>query len=276
MEANILAGTYCFSNELMFEKSLTEISDPDTKVKKIRTCYLFDTDWEISEGPDTIEVTLFFRIGVIFDYLCNKTNYIKTEYKTFPCQKRHLLYKKQLKNFVSDKKIKKYFIHNLNNILFSTYSLDNNEEILTVTCNIEGIILTEYHHNFWVGNELNLQPPSRPENYDWEHILKNINIKDAVILFESLLTLIKGICSEKSNKSSHPKMSADEVSVSQTENTPSQNHDNKELEDLKKLVLKLRHELEEKNYIISGLLKYINNRKNPSLEGFSLPKDIKL
>ena len=274
METNILAGTYCFNNELMFETNLAEISYAVFCLKKKRECYLSDVDWASKETADTIELTLFFNIGILFDFLCPKTQDMKTGYKKIPCQKKLLIYKKQLKKLAPDTKARKYFIHNLNNTLFSTYTLDSGEEVLSVTASIEGIILTQYHHNFWVCNEVNLRPPSRHENYDWKNILRNINIHDTIILFESLLTLVKGICSEKPFRPARlPEKSSCSASVSPVKNTlPQSSNNNQKSEELEKLVTQLKKELNERDYIIDGLLKYIGNRKNPSSEGFSLPE----
>ncbi|NMA67496.1 MAG: hypothetical protein GX957_14900 [Clostridiaceae bacterium] len=262
MKTNIIAGNYCFSDELMFETNLAGISDADTVIEKIRVCHLYDLDYQGTEDPDTIELTLFFHIGILFDYLCPKSQSIKTDYKRIPCQKKLLLFKKQFPNF-PDIKTKKYFVHNISNTLFNTWTQDG-DDILTVTAKIEGIILTEYHHNFWICKELDLQPPSKPESYDWTHIMKNINIKDTVILFESLLTLMKGICSEKSDKASLlPELKEHKV-LPPIRNIAPQKLDKNQCPDkLNNLVLKLKKELNEKDYIINGLLKYLN--KPPSL-----------
>ena len=261
-EADFFAEPYFFTNEIMFEGNLYELTDSDTQISKIRACYLYDIDYESSENTDNIELKLFFTIGILFEYQCNEPISSKTDLKEFTCQKRLLLSNRKFSHHLSKVNSKKYFINHLSNTTFYTQSLDNGEEMLIVTATIEGIILTEYHYNFWICNELNLPPPTKLESYDWKHILKNINIEDVVMLFENLLILIKRLCSERfDNQIEQSELIPYNKPWVSTKDIISANIEKyQEQDELNNIILQLKKELSDRDYIINGLVRYLYNK----------------
>jgi hypothetical protein len=259
VQANFFAGTYLFPDEVMFEGNLSELADLNSKINKIRACYLCDIDYQSSEYADTIELTLFFTIETLLDYQCNKSQSYETTFKNITCKKKLLLSKNQFAEHFTEMNTKKFFIHHLSNTFFVTQSLDNGDELLTVSATIEGIILLEYHYNFWICNELDLQPPTKLKTYDWKDILENINIGDTIVLFENLLTLIKGLSYDKlDNQIIQPDVIMDNKPRAPTI-TSANTGINREQNEFNNKILELKNELHNRDYIINGLLKCLCN-----------------
>lgn len=242
MQADFFAGTYLFPDEIMFECKLSELTDSNAKISKIQACYLCDTDYQSTENNDSIELIFFFTVVTLFEYKCDGSQLIETGIKKINCKKRLLLSKNQFADHITETNTRKFFINNLCNTNFVTQSLNNGEERLIVSATIKGILLLEYHYSFWICEELDLKPPTKLEAYDWKNILENISIRDTVVLFENLLTLFKKLSDEKLDKQI---------------NRPEKIMDREP--ELYNRISKLTEELNNKDYIINGLLKCIYN-----------------
>lgn len=260
---DFLAGTYVFNDEVMYEGIFSESTNPDVETLKIQDCYLYNADYQSTEKNDAFEIDLRFSIGILYDCRRKSSWLTETEFKEIPCEKKLILNKKKLSERVYDKNTKKYFVHHLKNVRFNTRILDENKVKLTVTATIEGIILTKYHHNFWICDDFNPRPPSKSENLDWKQVLESINIRDTVLMFETLLALVKRLCSERQDYTckrmritSHSNQPAKEPPNCETctnaTNCPNQENT---CEELYNIIRKLNDELKEKDYIIDGLLK---------------------
>lgn len=263
-QADFFAESCFFANEIMFEEYLSELADPGSQVSKIHACYLYDIDYECSENEDAMELTLLFTAGILFDYKCDNSSGNNSKFKEIPCLKKLFLSKKLLSGHFSEAGKKKYFINNLSNTTFYTQSPDNGDEMLVITASIEITILPEYHCNFWVCSKLNLPPPTGIENCDWINILKNINIEDVVMLFENLLTLVKGLCCGKpGNQTLRPGIIPCSEPWNPKKDIACTNINNcRERDELNNAILQLKKEISDRDYIINGLLKYLN-KKDP-------------
>ncbi|HHW22025.1 MAG TPA: hypothetical protein GXX26_03960 [Clostridiaceae bacterium] len=240
-------GSYSFTDEVLFEGNVTDILGDDIEAVKIRNCCLYDISCQTVENPDDMEQTMFFTLEVFCDVRYKQQD-MRVVGKRINGEKKFRIPKKNIREQSLAETGKYYVIQHLNNLSYSVQTSKSRDIILSVTADIEGAILDEPHEDFLICSRINLDPPAEDKVQDWNQLFDSINIKDTVSLFESLLRLVKGVCSENANdKNKEEKDKLEKENMKLTS----------EIYELQKRVNDMKKEINDRGYIINGLLKII-------------------
>lgn len=248
MLSDFFVGKYSFINEVLFEGNITDLLVSDIGIKKIEDCYLYDISYQNKENIDTIELAMLFIIEVFCELNPIKTQEVKTIGQKIFGKKKILISKSIIKDQKHIATNNYHVIQHLNNISFDTKIVENKDVYLTITANIEGMILNEPHEDFWICNHLNMDPPVEDEIREGRQLLNSINIKDMVSLFENFLLLVKGVCNYE----------ADHINRADKERSEENIEMKNKINELNKRIYELKSEINSMSYIINGLLKIIN------------------
>jgi hypothetical protein len=240
-------GNFSFQNEVLFEGNINDILGEDIDTVKIRNCCIYDISYRTAIKSDDIEQTMIFTLEVFCDVRYKQQD-VRVLGKKINGEKKLMISKNTLKKQSIAATGDYCVIQHLNNISYCIQTAKNQDIILSVTADIEGAILDEPHEDFWICGMLNLDPPAENKTQDWSQLFDSINIKDTVSLFESLLRLVKGVCSENaSDKSKEDKEKLEQENIKLTN----------EIFELKNRINDLQSEINSRGYIINGLLKII-------------------
>jgi len=246
--SDFFIGKYSFINEVLFEGNITDLLGSDIEVRKIENCCLYDVSYQTIENIDTIELAMLYVIEVFCEVHPNKKQEVSTIGQKIYGENKLLISKSIIKEQKHTTSHNYCVIQHLNNIAFYTQTLKNHDVYLTITANIEGIILNEPHEDFWICDQINMDPPMEDEVRDGRQLLNSINTKDMVSLFENFLQLVKGVCNHEANH----------INKVNKEQPEQENVDLKdEINELKKRIYDLKSEINRRGYIINGLLKII-------------------
>jgi hypothetical protein len=246
--SDFYVGKFYFANEVLFEGNLTELLGTDLEVREVDGCCLYDVSCQTIENTDYIEHAMFFVIEVFCDVYSKDKQEVNRIGQKIPGEKKLLISKGLMNQLINTTYDNHHVIQRLNNIAFYTRVLDNQDVYLTITANIEGVILNEPHENYWVCNHINMGPPMEDEVQDWKQLLNSINIMDMVSVFEHFLLFVKEICNNEIN---HINQTDKEILVQEKMNLTY------EISELRKIICDLKKEYDSQSYIINGLLKII-------------------
>lgn len=240
-------GKHSFENEVLFESDIRELLGVDIENVKIRDCCIYDISGQTMESPEKIEQTMLFTLEFFCDVRLKQQD-VRTIAKKINCEKKLLIPQKFIKAQLHAETGNHCVILHMSNVAFCSHVIKNRGVVLTVTANIDAIILDEPHEDFIICSQINIVPPEGDEVQDWKQLLNSINIKDTVSLFENLLNLVKSVNSDNSNDFSESvKIKLEQENMKLTN----------EIYELRNRIRDLKNEISNQGYIINGLLKII-------------------
>jgi len=242
------AGKYSFTNEVLYEGDIADLMEKDYEIRKINNCCIYDISYKTLENPDHIEQEMNFTAEVICAVIDKDSQETRMISRKINAVKNFIISKSIIKKQTAEASDNYYVIQHVKNIAFYTQTTNSGSSYITITADIEGLILREPHQDFWICDRIDMAPPQDEEVQDWKQLLDSISIKDTVSLFENFLQLVKGVCNNDSSDSvKEEKKKLEQENRKLTD----------EINQLKMSINNLRSEINNQSYIINGLLKII-------------------
>ena len=248
MLPDFYAGKYSFTNEVLYEGNIAVLLEKDYEIRKINDCCIYDISYKTLENTDNIEQVMNFTVEVFCDVINTDSQEIKTIAQKINAVKNFIISKSIIKKPMTEVSEDHIVVQHVKNIAFYTQTTNDGSTYITITADIEGIILREPRQDFWICDRIDMAPPQDEEVQDWKQLLNSISIKDTVSLFENFLQLVKGVCNNESSdsaKETKKKLEQENMKL------------NDEINQLKISINRLKSEIDDQSYIINGLLKII-------------------
>lgn len=251
MQPNFYAGKYTFFDEVLFECSFSDllgIEAEDIEAGDALSCCLYDIGFHSAEDHDSIEQTMAYSLEIFCDVRHKYQQHSGIVSRKINGEKKLLIPKKEIEGLTAAESENHSIINHISNTAFHTRNLKNGDIYLAVTANIEIMILDEPHEDFWICSRTDIVPPAENEVHDWKKLIKDISIRDTVLLFENLIQLIKeNVCSGPDDDAGTDKKKLEQENLLLKY----------ELNELRNRILALSSRISERDYIIDGLLKII-------------------
>jgi len=245
------AGKYSFNDEVLFEGNFSDISGVeagDFEAGDVLDCCFYDIGFQSVEDPDSIEQTMTFTLEIFCDVRHKYQQHSGIVARKINTEKKLLIPKKEVDGLAAAESENHCIINHISNTAFHTRILDNGDVYLAVTATIDVMILDEPHDDFWICNRTDLAPPAENEIQDWKKLIKDISIKDTVLLFENLIQLVKeNVCSGSDDdvRTDKKKLEQENLLLKY------------EVNELRNRIHALNSRINDREYIINGLLKII-------------------